>query len=612
MTAVAAVAAAVLSGPITPLLLDELDLSPLNPRKTLDQVKVAELAESIGHHGILVPLLIREVPLEGDIVQYHIIAGSRRAAAARLAGELSAPCIVRQMTDDEARELAIVDNLQRLDMEPLEEAQSFNDAMTLAFGRMMTVQELAARLGKSPVYINRRLTLLDAIQPVQEALRRGQIEVGHALELARLVEPEQERLLEWLNIGYAAQGGDDADEDEEEFDGDFSDDDDDDDPEIAVASAMALPTSHSVVDLRTQIARTTLKILGQAPFDPNDEALVAEAGSCAVCLKRSGANQLLFSDVHGDDVCMDRACFDGKVKAFVARKIGEAKVAKKPLHQITGEWNKKGPQIHYLYNGIREAGEKRCGFLVEAIHVDGRDVGKIIEICVGSECKVHGSRGLGSSSRSVPSEKEKAERTALLAKVRDEKAYRLRLFKELIAKPLPDVPTGDMVRALVMFAFTRIDSTKNAQMAEALGWDKDIFGWRGDKTRMAKLMPLTPADAIRIALVVLEANELTVHEHEVQGKPGDIGLEKVAKLIGLDPAPIRASFAKAPAPKPAAKKSVPKKADKAAVKKPVAKKAALPVPKKAEAKKAVPAKKAAPKKAVKSVAKKAAKKAVRK
>lgn len=539
------------------LPLDELEDSPLNARKTLDAVKVAELAESIRQHGILVPLLIRELLIEGDVVAYHVIAGSRRRAAGKMAGKTEAPCIVRQMTDDEARELAIVDNLQREDMPPLEEAQAFCDAMTLPQNRMLTVHELAARLGKSPVYINRRLTLLDAIPDVQEALRGCLIDVGHALELARLSDSDQERLLSWLDVGHViAEDRDEEDEDDEDYD---------DESEAEPLAASGKQTSRSLQDLRTCISRTTLRVLGQAPFDPNDAVLVEEAGSCGPCLKRSGANLLLFNDVAGEDICTDRSCFDGKVKAFVARKIAEAKEAKKPLHRITGEWSSKGPQVHYEHSGLREAGGKRCGFLVEAIYVDGRSVGKVVEICIGRDCKVHGSRSSSGSGsgRAVASEKQKTERKALLAMVKEEKTYRLRLFKELIAKPILDVPTDEMVRALVMFAFTRIESTKSEQFAETLGWSKDIFSWRGDKSRMIKLMALTQADAIRLALVGLEANELTVHEHDVSGKRTEIGLEKVAKLIGLDPVSVRAAIAKPIAAKPAKKvvsKPAPKKA----------------------------------------------------
>ncbi|MFC5861059.1 ParB/RepB/Spo0J family partition protein [Acidicapsa dinghuensis] len=579
---------------IEEVVLAELEPSPFNARVIRHDESLGELAASIRLRGVQQPIIIRELPVEGEIVKLEIVAGHRRVEASKLAGKTTIPAIRRELTDDEARELQIVENLLRQELPALEEAQGFNDAMTLAKNRMLSVQDLAARLGKSPVYISRRLTLLDATPDVQDALRNGLIGVEHALELARLSESEQERLLAYLDIGYVAP--DDREEDEED-DEEFDDEEvDGEEPEPGPLSrAGARQTSKSLHELRRYISQTTLRVLGEAPFDPNDGDLVSEAGSCGPCLKRSGANQLLFSDVEGEDVCTDRACFDAKVKAFVARKMAEAKAAKKPLHQITEEWNKKGPQVHYLYNGLREAGGKRCGFLVEAIHVDGRSIGKVVEICIGPECKVHGSRSSG-STRAVSSEKQKADRKALLAKVKVEKDYRLRLFKELIAKPVPDLPSADLVRALVMFAFTRIDSTKEAQFAEALGWDKDIFSWRGEKARAAKLMSLTPADAIRIALVGLEVNELTVHEHDVQGgRKEEIGFEKVAKLLGLDYASIRASIAA-----PSAAKATPKKVMKQAVTPakaaaPTKKQAATATPKKAVAK---PAKKAAKKKAV--------------
>jgi ParB family chromosome partitioning protein len=591
VTAAAAVAAQgeVRRESVQMVRLEELEPSPFNTRVIVEDDAMRGLVESIRTRGIQQPLICREVPIEGEIVKFEIVAGHRRFFAGGLAGLEAAPVIFRELTDDQARELQIVENLQRADLPPLEEARAFNEAMTFADGKMLDVQTLAARLGKSPVYINRRLTLLDAIAPVQEALSKRLIDVGHALELARLSEAEQLRLLYWLGV-VEETAEDDPDEDEDE-----DEDGEDDLPGATLDSIGDEVTTKSLPELRKYIASTTLRVLGAAPFNPNDALLIEEAGSCADCLKRSGSSPLLFNDVAGDDVCTDRSCFDDKVKAFIARAISEAKAAGRQLDQITTEHSKKGKQVHLSWD-VTRAGDKQCEFTVEAIYIDGGYAGKTIGICVNGKCPVHHSYYRNEPKESP--EKAKAKRKALLAKVKVEKAYRLQLLKEMLAKPLPELPTDEMVRELVLFAFTRIDSTKHEQFAEALGWEKDIFGWRGEKSLKLKLMACNQADAIRIALVGLEANELTLHEQEI-GNKRELGLEKIAKLIGVDAGKVRQAVdPDAVKPKPAAKKAPAKKAAKAAAKKAPAKKAPAKKAAKAAAKKA-PAKKAAKKKAVK-------------
>jgi ParB family chromosome partitioning protein len=555
-------------------VIEELTPSPFNTRTVIQDDKLRELADSIRRIGVQQPIIIREVPVEDDVVDLEIICGHRRVEASKLAGRTTIPTIARDLSDEEARELQITENLQREDLPPLEEARAFNEAMTLAPLKMLSAQELAARLGKSPVYINRRLTLLDLIPAAQEALSKGLIDIGHALELARLADDQQQRLVYWLGV---VEEKDDPNDEDESFE-----DDEDEGGSVLIGDQVKLTTSRSVLDLRRHIAQTTLQVLEKAPFDPNDHLLYVEAGSCANCLKRTGASPQLFSDIQGDDICTDRSCFDGKVKAHIAKvkahiaqQLATAKASKTPLHQITTKYGSKGADIHYAYNTLRETKGKPCGTSVTAIYIDGSDIGKTVEICVGDGCKVHG----GGSSRgsSVQNPKEKEKRKALLAKIRVEKDYRLALFKELMARPMDPVPTDLMVKSLVAFALGKVDSTKYPILTETLGWHKDTFGWQQRaKGPLAMLTPTSQAEAVRIALVALEAHELTVHEHdfEATGKriKTETGLERMARMIGVDPAAVRARFE----PKAA---QTPKKA----------------APKKTAAKKAAPAKKSAKK-----------------
>ena len=562
MTASAA-AAAPTNLEVIDIPLGELSPSRFNSRAIKEDDKLRELADSIRTGGVNQPIIVREVPVEGDVIEYEIVAGHRRFHASRLAGKGTIPAIIRELTDDQARELQITENLHREDLDPLDEARAFNEAMTFASLKLLSVQELAARLGKSPVYISRRLTLLDAIPAVQDALRQRLIEVGHALDLARLQEAEQQRLLYWLGVVEEkddVEAGEDNDEDEYE---DEEEEEEDDESPLVAQDAVRFVTTRSVIDLRKHIGQTALRVLGTAPFDPGDADLDPEAGSCADCLKRTGGSPLLFSDVSDQDVCTDRACFDGKIKTLTARRIAEAKAAGNELIQVTTDWQNKskgGARYQHDVDIVGRYGCAPCEASQPGIYVDGKSVGKLIQVCVHKTCPIHKGRNNSSSTGADPKAKEK--RKALLAKVKAEKQYRLQLFKELMAKPIAPEPTDAMVKALVGFAFTRLDSTKYQVIEEALAWPKGSFGWAGDKNRASRMAALTQADAIRSALVALGANELTVHEQELEAKRNNgnarvLGLEEVAKMLGVDVAPVRERFF--PGAMPAAAKAVPAK-----------------------------------------------------
>ncbi len=167
--------------------VEQLVLSPEETRKTIDQAALAELASSIRLNGVIEALLVR---LGGDETHFEIVAGQRRWLASKIAGKKTCPCIVREMSDDEARELRVVSNLQREDLPAMEEAVAFRELLRVPGS---TIESVAAKLGKAASYIGRRLKLLDAIEPVREALKAAAIDVGHALELARLMPAQQTR-----------------------------------------------------------------------------------------------------------------------------------------------------------------------------------------------------------------------------------------------------------------------------------------------------------------------------------------------------------------------------------------------------------------------------------
>lgn len=168
---------------IETLPLREIEPDPGQPRKTFDDETLAELSASIAEHGLLQPIAVRP-KLSGG---YLIVAGERRWRASRMAGLTEVPVIVKDVTDEQAMELALVENLQREDLDPVEEAAGIRELMT----RCDLTQEQAARkLGKSRSALANSLRLLSLPETVLELLKSGFITIGHAKVILGLPAPE--------------------------------------------------------------------------------------------------------------------------------------------------------------------------------------------------------------------------------------------------------------------------------------------------------------------------------------------------------------------------------------------------------------------------------------
>ncbi|MBR2100191.1 MAG: ParB/RepB/Spo0J family partition protein [Eubacterium sp.] len=171
---------------------DELSTStlPINdiipnkeqPRKTFDEAALGELADSIAQHGVLQPLLVRPLPTGG----YQLVAGERRWRASRIAGLKEVPVIVKELTDTEAMQLAIIENLQREDLNPIEEAEGLQ-ALIDKCG--FNQEEVAVSVGKSRPAITNSLRLLKLPEEVRDMTRNGEISAGHARALLALDSP---------------------------------------------------------------------------------------------------------------------------------------------------------------------------------------------------------------------------------------------------------------------------------------------------------------------------------------------------------------------------------------------------------------------------------------
>lgn len=170
----------------------EIDLKKISPnrfqpREEFDQVKIDELAKSIKKHGVLNPIIVREMGLE----KYEIIAGERRFRAAQAAGLETVPALMRQPQEQEVLEMALIENLQREDLNPVEEAKGY-DRLKREFG--LTQEEVSEATGKARSTVANSLRLLSLTETVLKLLQHGKIEKGHAKVLTGLPPSQAEGL----------------------------------------------------------------------------------------------------------------------------------------------------------------------------------------------------------------------------------------------------------------------------------------------------------------------------------------------------------------------------------------------------------------------------------
>jgi ParB family chromosome partitioning protein len=346
--------------------LTMLTESKTNPRRTFAEDALKELAVSIRTQGVLSPLLVR--PLNER--SFEIVAGARRYRAAQMAEVVTVPVRIVNLTDAEAMEAALVENLIRADVHPMEEATGFARLLALDEPKY-SIEQLAARTGKNPAYVAARLKLVDLVSVVVEAFYRDEIGVGHALLLAKLQPGQQEQALAACFKEDWSAGG-------------------------QKAKRILLP----VRSLQFWIESNILLILRESPFDKRDAQLVPAAGSCVDCPKRTGHNKLLFSELGKQDSCSDPNCYQSKVSAHLAKTIAE----KPQLVQISTAYGvqKEGsttlPRNKYV--AIRNDKPKSkdeatrpefkvCKFTTEAIITEGSDVGTVHKVCANSACPVH-------------------------------------------------------------------------------------------------------------------------------------------------------------------------------------------------------------------------------
>ena len=165
--------------------LDSIVPGPMQPRTYFDEASLESLAESIRSHGIVQPLLVRR--RDGG---YELVAGERRWRAAKLAGLTRVPVIVKEVPDESLLEIALIENIQREDLNPIEEAQAYKKLIETVG---LTQEALASRVGRDRSYITNYLRLLRLPDDLQQLVKDGRLSTGHARTILALTHPDQQR-----------------------------------------------------------------------------------------------------------------------------------------------------------------------------------------------------------------------------------------------------------------------------------------------------------------------------------------------------------------------------------------------------------------------------------
>jgi ParB/RepB/Spo0J family partition protein len=508
---------------ITRIPLEQLRESSFNYRKRFSEAGLAELAADIKEVGVQQPLLVRpqwsnqlRVGIEAPD-RYEIVFGARRFRASQLAGVADAPCMVRSMTEHEARRLQISENLQREDVHPIEEAEGFQALMNDP-DEPISADGLAEQLGKSRSYVYGRLKLLQACPKVRQACLEGKIGSEVALLIARLrTDKLQQKALGYIEGKYL---------------------------DLEDGGAKSYRRIRELLN-----ERFTLK-LKEAMFDTADALLLPDAGACNDCPKRSG-NAPEYEDVatfkrdahahydymkhHGADVCTDPDCFEAKKKAHLKNKAAELEGKGKTV--IDGAKARAAidasGQVKGGYIALKDvkAELKKAAAAVDTVTIQDPRTGKTVEAVKVDAVKAAGvkvkeAKPTNSASHwQAQQKKHEEERRRAAAKAEAERKVRSAML----------VKVREAVARSERSAF---DMGLIARVAiDGVGWEDRIvlaqlWGCKDHVALAKKVGSMSAADLTLLMVDCALVDGVQVQAHSLNQKPE--GLLAAAEHYGVD------------------------------------------------------------------------------
>jgi ParB family chromosome partitioning protein len=440
-----------------------------------NKAKLQELADSIKAVGVLHPALVRSRP---DKPPFELVAGERRWRAAKLAGLATLPCVVREIDDATLMKIATIENLQREDIHPLDEAEGY--ARLIAKGDY-DVELLAKEVGRSPSYVYQRLKLQDLIPPAKKQLEEGKIQAGHAILIARLQPVQQKEVL----ASYVFRRDDGA----------------------------------SVHEIDSYIRQHILLDLSQASFKRDDAELDPKAGPCTICPKRTGYQPALFADVCNGgkkDYCTDPPCFHGKLAALVQRRRAELKGQK---HMEVMD-HRGGYGLSYQYQEkLKKAGVKEPSAWEECKKSDEDAVPALVIAGDNPGRLTYGrERKQTSFGRYEPTAAEKTARKKQLLEAKIQVAIRERIWDAVLvtleARKVTKSMPGELIRMIAKHLWQRTYGDVQAAYCKVMGWEAPPrkageYGHPWERMGLARIAKLEVDELLLFMLEATMAYDLT-------------------------------------------------------------------------------------------------------
>ena len=380
--------------------------SPTNPRKRFDEEKIRGMADTMATVGVLQPLVVRN--FKGKKGKYEIVAGETRWRAAKVAGLDQVPVIVRELTDQQVIKIQVIENAQRNDLHPLEEAFGFkawlDQSQDLAG---YTIDDLAREVGKSKRTIYASLQLCNLCDGARNAFYEGLINSSTALLIARI--PGQTLQMKAVEeISKPGWGGE----------------------------PMSFRSAQEHIK-----RRFTLE-LKKAPWNQGDSGLITEAGSCKACPKRSGNARDVFPDIESADVCTDPECFEKKRSAHISilQKTTTVLEGNEALKIMPKWWdvNEDYTLVDRNAPGHNESLEQLLdgsAHIITIVHPEDKEIYRVIKKSDAAEAlaakglKINFPKVVSQSQRDKDQERE----------TRIENAYRVRLLEKVSGVISPEL-----------------------------------------------------------------------------------------------------------------------------------------------------------------------------
>lgn len=569
------------------LALDMLAPSKTNPRsrRGFDEVSLNNLAASIKSADVLQPILVRPLAAQPAIrpdvqwpfptpgigktstsSQYEIVAGERRWRAARIAGLTDVPVVIRELTDLEVLRIQLIENVQRKDLDALEEAEGYEKLMQQkdADGNPYTAELIGDLMGVSKATVYARLKLTALCQDARDAFFEGKLDASTALLIARIpIEKLQLQALKKITevAGYGNQF-------------------------MATGDKMSYRLAREILQSEFMLA------LDRAPFDTKDAALLPKAGNCTACPKRTGNAPDLFDDVKSKDVCTDTVCFGMKKAAHVLKLQKDAedqgsevitgKAAKKLL---PNNWSDPSSQLkehgyatldtfvpgdakkRTLGQVLKEskllvpdkatgkpavqktvvANPHREGQMIETVNIE--QATKALREA-GFEITLKGREPSGQNNAAAEKENAKIKQA-----VERETAYRERLHTTLRASIAASTAPGQSAKPglyalLAELALEQFyDNSDTEELVKLMRLyqpdivveaEKEYEAWNDF---MKQVPSFTPQQHFMLLFDVLMLDETCVSEWAVKNKKEPPTMTRIAEIEGIAPAKLRAEIA---------------------------------------------------------------------